>query len=259
MVNFQPVDLSESPNVNVSNNAPLTEFLKLVGGLIAIVLTFILVTSLVVDAAILLVPEKLEAQLADTLQPLIAAEYDVIPTDDNTQQLFNGLTHPLPNPNAYTLHLVNDDDTINALTTPGGHIYLFTGLAKKLHTNEQLAFVLGHELGHAKHRHVIRSMSKGVIIGAALGILFPNSNAVGDGIGQLLNVGMLNYSRDQEYEADTTSVDLLQQQGLDPAKGITFFNVLSSIRNDGSTSILSTHPTDKERIERLEQYLQSQS
>ncbi|MCB0581461.1 MAG: M48 family metalloprotease, partial [Phaeodactylibacter sp.] len=61
---------------------------------------------------------------------------------------------------AWEVKIIKDDNTLNAFCTPGGHIYVYTGLIKFLDSEDQLAGVMGHEIAHAAQRHSTRQMTK---------------------------------------------------------------------------------------------------
>lgn len=142
--------------------------------------------------------------------------------------------------------IIYDDSTLNAFCTPGGYIYVFTGLIHYLDSEDQLAGVLGHEIAHADRRHSTDQMTKqygiSVLIAATLG----DSSAIGNIAAGLL---LLKYSRNNESEADEYSVRYLCPTDYNAAGGAGFFE---KIEADGGSTVpefLSTHPSPDKRIE----------
>lgn len=159
---------------------------------------------------------------------------------------------------AYTFEVIHDDSTINAFCTPGGYIYVYTGLLKFLDNEATLAGVLGHEIAHAERRHATLRMS------SALGIQALLSIALGENPGQLVEVsgnlfaglGLLLNSRTDETESDTYSMTYLQSTPYYPGAIRYFFEKVSSGRGGGKGDafqrLLSTHPLPQDRIEHVE-------
>jgi len=121
----------------------------------------------------------------------------------------------------YRFYVVEKDE-LNAFTTPGGNIYLFTGLVDKLTTDDQIASVLAHEIGHCAARHTVKkyqaalgySLIGGIILGQVGGeksreIASMSSNVV-------MSLVFSAYGRQDEYEADRLGVKYLRLAGYDP-------------------------------------------
>jgi beta-barrel assembly-enhancing protease len=148
--------------------------------------------------------------------------------------------------------IVKDDKTLNAFCTPGGYIYVYTGLIKFLDSEDQLAGVMGHEMGHAALRHSTRQMTE------LYGLDMIASIALGSGGGALRqlteNLVGLKFSRGHEQEADDHSVMLLCATGYNAAGAAGFFRKLEAKSSGGSgtPAFLSTHPAPKNRIENME-------
>lgn len=146
---------------------------------------------------------------------------------------------------AWRIRIINDDKTLNAFCTPGGFIYVYTGIIKYLDNESQLAGVMGHEMGHADLRHSTRQMTKiygvQILMNAALG----DSSAVAQITTGLIG---LKFSRDHETEADRMSVEYLC--GTDwPADGAAgFFEKIEASGGVGVPEWLSTHPSPENRI-----------
>jgi predicted Zn-dependent protease len=146
---------------------------------------------------------------------------------------------------AWRIRIVKDDKTMNAFCTPGGYIYVYTGIIKYLDNEAELAGVMGHEMGHADLRHSTRQMTKifgvQILMNAALG----DSSAVAQITTGLIG---LKFSRDHETEADRMSVEYLC--GTDwPADGAAgFFEKIEASGGVGVPEWLSTHPSPNNRI-----------
>jgi predicted Zn-dependent protease len=113
----------------------------------------------------------------------------------------------------------------NAFALPGGHVYVTRGLLVLLEREDELAGVLGHEIGHVAARHAVQRVSRGAPIGIltgvvalAGGVVSPTLGRMVGGVGSTLNDALLApYSRDQEREADRVGQDIAARAGWDPA------------------------------------------
>ena len=148
-----------------------------------------------------------------------------------------------------------DDDVLNAFCTPGGYIFVYTGLIKYLSNGDALEGVLGHEVGHADLRHTSRTLQKQYGIQLLLSIaLGENSSQLETLAGQLAGqLAGLQFSREYETESDRKSVEYLAQTqyACDGAK--IFFQQLENSGQAGVTpEFLSTHPNPSNRIENIE-------
>jgi predicted Zn-dependent protease len=152
----------------------------------------------------------------------------------------------------WKLKIMDDDSTVNAFCTPGGYIYVYTGLIKFLESEDQLAGVLGHEIAHADLRHSTSQMTKSLGIKAILFFLGIDGGLFTD-IAQ--NLAGLTFSRDHETQADKYSVLYLSSTQYDP-KGVKYFfeKMRKKEGENASIQFLSTHPNPENRMEMIEKY-----
>ena len=148
--------------------------------------------------------------------------------------------------------IIHDDSTLNAFCTPGGYIYVYTGLIKFLESEDQLAGVMGHEIAHADERHSTEALTKQYGTEVLFAILFGNDQ------GTLAQVakGMisLKYSRNNETEADMRSVDYLYPTGYDARGAARFFEKLLDLGTSSGPEFLSTHPSPDNRVGDITSY-----
>jgi predicted Zn-dependent protease len=222
------------------------------------------------DRGFIIMPLSQEIALGEQLDSTIRApenqdEYPVLPRETNLQayQYLEGMMQEILNNDAEPLKYkdkfewkitIINKDVMNAFAAPGGKLYFYTGLMKYLNNASSLAGVLGHEMSHADLRHSARQMQKYYGMNFAANILFGTDKTqleqiltdVGSGLAQL------QFSRDDEYQADEFSIKYLAGTRYNP-KGIAgFFEQLNS---DGKTNdtweVLSTHPSDDHRLNNI--------
>lgn len=151
---------------------------------------------------------------------------------------------------------VIDDTIINAFCTPGGYVYIYTGLMKFLDNESGLAGVVGHEIAHAERRHVTQRLTAYYGVSMLLSFILGGNPSLLAEIAANLFVGLafLKNSRDDETEADYYSIQYLKSTKWYPG-GITFFfdKIKEEQRKKGTTPddldrLLSTHPLPNDRI-----------
>lgn len=149
----------------------------------------------------------------------------------------------------WRLRIIEDDSTINAFCTPGGYIYIYTGILKFLDSEDEFAGVLGHEIGHADMRHSTRQMSKMLGVQVLLSAVLGDQSAIGQVTGALVG---LKFSRKHETEADERSVKYLCPTDYNAGGGAGFFQKISKLGGDTPPEFLSTHPNPDDRIENFQ-------
>ena len=147
----------------------------------------------------------------------------------------------------WRVRIIQDDNTKNAFCTPGGYIYVYTGLIKYLDSEEQLAGVLAHEIGHADLRHSTRQMTKLYGLDVMLSIIAGNRTLIQDLTSSIIS---LRFSRSHETEADMASVTYLCPTDYDAAGGAKFFEKIEAQAEGAlaSPEWLSTHPSPANRV-----------
>jgi beta-barrel assembly-enhancing protease len=155
----------------------------------------------------------------------------------------------------YEVHIAQDD-TPNAFALPGGVIVVHTGLIAATTRPEELAGVLAHEVQHVELRHSMRGLIKD------MGLRGLWAFAMGDIAGTLagqaaLELTSLQFSRDDESEADEHGFDALVAAEIDPSGMPAFFNTLAKTGGGQVPAFLSTHPASEERDRALRQRLAS--
>ncbi len=147
------------------------------------------------------------------------------------------------------IKIIADDNTLNAFATPGGHIYVYSGLIKFLDTEDQFAGVLGHEIAHSERRHTSRALQRQLGIQLLLDIVLgKNQGAVSQ---VLVGIGSLRFSRDAETEADEYSVRYLKATAYQCNGAAGFFNKMEEQGGAAIPEFLSSHPSPGNRIENI--------
>lgn len=158
---------------------------------------------------------------------------------------------------------VFEDDDPNAFALPGGHIGVHSGMLKVASSNDQLAAVIGHEIGHVLARHSAERVSQQFAAQTALTVAdglakgyTQNSGILMAALGVGAQVGvLLPYSRLHESEADRIGLGLAARAGFDPAAAIQLWRNMERAAGGGGLEFLSTHPSHSSRIEDIRKAL----
>jgi len=148
----------------------------------------------------------------------------------------------------WQVHIIEDDETLNAFAVPGGYLYFYTGLIKFLDSEDEFAGVMAHEMAHAAERHTTDALTKqyGFSILAEI-ILGENQNILTD---IALGLTSLAFTRADETDADTHSVIYLAETDYDCTGAAGFFEKIEG--EPQPPEFLSTHPSPSNRIENID-------
>ena len=161
----------------------------------------------------------------------------------------------------YSVTIIDDDDVVNAFCTPGGYIYVYTGLMKFVDNEATLAAILAHEVAHAELRHTTQRMTKqyGIEFLADLAQKQTGSKYTDMAENLFSGVGLLYNSRENEYEADEYSFKYLQSTKWYPGAMNYFFDKAIAFIVKGEENkldeLMSTHPLSRDRIEKVTQLI----
>ncbi|WP_040297307.1 M48 family metallopeptidase [Alcanivorax hongdengensis] len=232
----------------------------LVYGLLVVVLSAC-ATSPLGRQQFLLMPE-------DQMDEMGVAAYDQMkqekPVSNNAQEtryvrcVANAITSVLDEKQTWEVNLFQDDSA-NAFALPGGKIGVNTGLLKVARTQDQLAAVLGHEVGHVLAHHSNERMSLQYATQSGMQLLSAvtgQDSALKQGLFAALGVGTqygitLPFSRKHEAEADIIGLQLMAKAGFDPHQAINLWQNMSAANGQEPPEFMSTHPSNSTRISGL--------
>ncbi len=162
----------------------------------------------------------------------------------------------------FDFHVLADDKTVNAFALPGGQVFITEGLLAKLKTEDQLAGVLAHEIGHVIARHGAEHLAKqrltsGLVVATAVGTGDNSSAQMAAMIGQVVN---LKYGRGDELESDKLGVRFMHEAGYDPNALIDVMKILAESAGKGRMpEFFSSHPNPENRIENIKEEIRTQN
>ena len=161
---------------------------------------------------------------------------------------------------AFRFHLIPNVDMINAFALPGGHVFIGQGLLDQMNSEDELAFVLGHEIEHIDHYHAVERVQ----IEAQLNKLDLDLVAA---VAQIpVSLWQAGYSKDQEFEADREGLRIASAAGYSPQGAVNMLERWTRLRNEyvihaetptgelsqlaieGLNGYFRTHPLPSERL-----------
>ena len=239
--------------INVSETHPLVEAGTLVVGLTAIFVAIVLLLIFLIEVVLYFVPADQEAALFEDWLPddLVT----VSPADDRlyrTQQLVDRLAAHWPeSPYAFRVE-IDDTDVANAMALPGGLIIVTEGLLDEVESENELAFVLGHELGHFRNRDHLRALGRGIVLSLFFAATTGN-DVSGLGI-KVSDLALRGFSRSQEHAADEFGLAVVNAHygHLDEAWRLFERWHESGGATSNIAAYASTHPQPDDRIRELE-------
>jgi beta-barrel assembly-enhancing protease len=159
----------------------------------------------------------------------------------------------------WEVNVIDDPKTVNAFATPGGYLYVYSGLLAAADDEAQLAGVMAHETGHVVARHSARNLITAYGLEAVSALaLGQNPGLLGQVVASIVGNGaMLKHSRDDETEADELGARYASAAGYDPTSLIAFFRTLQAKEGNmpGVMVFLSDHPATGARIAHLQEYV----
>ena len=164
----------------------------------------------------------------------------------------------------YTFAVVEDKD-VNAFSLPGGYVFLNNALVKEAATDDELAGVIAHEVGHIAARHAVKRYESGLGLQlATLATLAARQGEAARGLSVAAQAAQLAYARQDELEADRLAVKYMKAAGFDPKAMLTFLEKLQQSDQDRSHYLprgvvrphyALTHPYVPERVRGIKEAL----
>ena len=246
--------------VNVGQHAPLRDFTVLVIGAILAVFATIFVLAGFTDIAVHFVPVDSEQAV---FKPVVAdfaeAFGDTVSNPDiqsRLQQLVDTLK-PYVKATGYDFAVsVVCDKTPNAFALPGGAILVTSGMLHALRTENELAFVLGHEMGHFQHRDHLRGLGRGVLVSLVAGMV--GSTGASELIQTMSGAALASHSREQERAADTVGLQAIMGHYGHAGGAAEVMRLLAEVGKEGVTTRMDfsrSHPASAQRAELMQQLI----
>ncbi len=221
-----------------------------------------------------LTPEQ-EVSIGLQSAPQMAQEYGGVYQDNSVQQKVKEVGYKIVAqveneakiknihvPYQFDFHVLADDQTVNAFALPGGQIFITIGLLKRLSTEEQLAGVLGHEVGHVIHRHSAQQMAKSNFYQGLVGAVATATSDGHSGLGAaqiaqyVAQIQQMKFGREDELQSDEFGVKYMIEAGYNPEAMIEVMEILKQAAGgEEREEFMSTHPSPSNRIAKIREHI----
>ena len=195
-----------------------------------------------------------EVSIGDAVSVRMEQQYDVVTdvdVNERARRVLDRITAVCDRKDIVYFIKVLDKDTMNAISLPGGYVYIFKGLYDELKTDDQIAGVVAHEVAHITARHAVKRIQNAYGAMILQGLATQSNTKVAQGVNFALISLFSEYSQQDEFEADRLGVKYLKKAGYDPNAMV---QVLVKLREDQEKdpareySYWRTHPFIPQRI-----------
>ena len=246
-------------NVNVTPTSPLMDFFVLSGGLLILTVTLYFLLGFAVDLIIPHISLETEKKMAITFGNLTKTKTDFPEKHRKLQALLDTIQRDCAKlPYDFKIH-IKKADTLNALAMPGGHIIVFTGLLDKVKSENELAYIIGHEIGHYANRDHLRGLGRLLVFMTISAALFGTDSSIGNIVGHGLSITEMSFSRKQETKADEFGLAMLNCTYGHVGGATDFFFRISKEKDPSIFGhYFSSHPENQDRISHINRLINDQ-
>ncbi len=243
-------------NVNVSVGSPLKEFGVTVLKLLGVLLAVYIILGLALDFITPRISVKLEQKIGNLLTLQLKNKKNP-EGEDKLQKILDKLLANASLPSLdYRVHITEAKE-INALAWPGGNIVVLSPLLSEVKSENEIAMVLAHELGHFAHRDHLRGLGRGLVLIVLSTVTLGADSPVSRFIGNALSNVEMQFSQKQEKSADLFAVDLLYKSYGNAAGATDFLKKISARRKlSRFFFFFYSHPYSPNRVRAIEERIQ---
>lgn len=246
-------------NINAPRINLIKDFIYLLAILLFIIIFVYVALGFLVDVIADKIPPEFESKLGYNYTRTFESK-KITKKEKKLQKLLDELvSYTNLNERKFKVRIL-ETNQVNALAMPGGSIVVFSGLFKTINSENQLSYVLSHELGHYAHRDHLRAIGRGLVISIIATILFGSDTFFNKTISGSLSGLQLKYTRSQEINADLFAVDLLDKKYKNVAGITDLLEVFG--KNEPvpkSLSFFTTHPHYTDRIKAINKYIKDKN
>ena len=247
-------------NVNVTPTSPLKDFFVLSGGLLVIIVAVYFLLAFAVNLIVPHITPETEKKMTAIFGNLAKTKTAYPEKQSKLQALLDSIQRDCAKlPYDFKIH-IKKADTLNALAMPGGHIIVFTALLDKVTSENELAYILGHELGHYANRDHLRGLGRALVFMTVSVVLFGTDSSMGNMAGHVLNISEMSFSRRQEAKADEFGLEMLNCTYGHVGGATDFFSRISKEKDPSIFGhYFSSHPENQDRIKHVNLLIKERS
>lgn len=244
---YEPKELEG--NVNVSPRSPIKEFFILIGGILGVGLAIYIILGIAADLVVPRLPQSFETKLDAMYSNLYPEAKQRTDAEIYLQKILDRLQEDVSSgQQRYKVRIVFNNKA-NALALPGRNIIVYSQILKKADSENEIAMVLAHEMGHFVNKDHLRGLGRRVVLLSISMTLLGNDNAITEMLENFLFTAEAKFSQKQERFADEFALDLLNDQYGNVAGATDFFEKLETERKyPNIIFFFASHPSYKNRI-----------
>lgn len=245
-------------NVNITAESPIKGFLDLLGRIVVVLLLVYLVLGLVVDY----IAPRLSVDAEIKIGKLYSGALErkgKLKTEEKIQAVVDDLVkHSASLPEfKYKVYVLDSKDE-NALALPAGRIVILSGLLKDVKSQNELAMILAHELGHFSNRDHLKGIGRGLVFLTLATLAFGTDSSVSRLIADAINSIERSFSQTQEKAADLYALDLLNKTYGHAGGALDFYQRMADKEKYARfLYVFSTHPRMKDRLNLLKEAIKN--
>ena len=216
-------------------------------------ITYFILLPWVGEKSVSLIPRSAEIELGNSIN---ASILQTSTKEDSATYFATLFVSKLKTGCTYSIHItVIKSDEINAFALPGGNIFVYSKIIKKIKTYEEFTALIGHEISHVSDQHSLKTICRATASSLFIACLFGDITGIMAGIAQQADeFKQLSYSRDLETKADNDGFEMMLQNKISP-KGMT--DLLKLLQNESKEmpdfmKYLSSHPETEARIKNVQ-------
>ncbi|MDD5069212.1 MAG: M48 family metallopeptidase [Candidatus Omnitrophica bacterium] len=240
-------------NDNISKKSALKELLSLLAALLLIVSVVYISLGFAVDVIVAKMPDKLENSLSKVFAKLYK-EKTRTKEEGYLQAILDNLAKGLQDrDDIYTVQIV-EDSHVNALAIPGNRIIIFSELLKEISSENEISFVLAHELGHFYHNDHLKAFGRSLVFFAISTVLLGEKNPASGFMQNSISNLEMKFSQSQEKNADIFALTLLNRVNGNVNGSLEFMNLLTKkTKTPKFMAFFSSHPHPQKRLDYIKE------
>ncbi len=228
-------------------------------------LTIVITVFALVNRLVYMIPVSFEQTLGKAIVTQLNYQNDNVLISKKLNDLVDSLEEKLTDDvNAdrdYNV-IYEDEEIVNAVAIPGDTIVIYKGLLEKVDSENELAMILGHEIGHFANRDHLKGLSNILLIRLIFSFFIDPNSLLNVGVDVTNTIVNAQYSQSQELAADKFGLDLLNKRYGHVGGATDFFTKLQELEKeanrDDSIAFLASHPLAKKRIKTLKKLIRKQ-
>lgn len=251
-----PIELPPGTAAESDENPPVGDgqLLQVIGVMAGLVLAIILLLFWVSNQIVWWIPPQVEVQLGR----LMVQEFSQVQADSPRQRALDRLLDrledhlPVEDQRDFEVLLVNREQ-VNALALPGQQMVVFTGLLDVMESENELAMVLGHELGHFVNRDHLRTLTRQLTLNLILVSIFPEAGGLQSlAVSGMRALSSAQFSQQQERRADEFGLEVLMATYGHVNGATDFFKRMQEDQPGNAFAFLQSHPNPGDRVDHLQ-------